>query len=92
MEETFAVANACGIIVANDVVDKCIETYKKYSPWARPAMLIDLTLGRRLELEAIIGSVIRLGEKLEVPTPVHRVIYAALKPFVDGTPKIPAPP
>ena len=92
MEETYAVAKACDIMVADDVIDKCIESYKKYSPWARPAMMIDLTLGRRLELEALSGSVIRLGEKHEVPTPIHRVIYAALKPFVDGAPKIPTPP
>ena len=28
----------------------------------------------------------RLGRKLGVPTPTHAMIYAALKPYVDGAP------
>ncbi len=27
-----------------------------------------------------------MGRELGVPTPVHAMIYAALKPYVEGTP------
>ena len=31
-----------------------------------------------LEVEALNGTVVRLGERVGVPTPIHRVIYAIL--------------
>ncbi len=49
-------------------------------------MTNDVIAGRRLELEAINGMVVRLGQEHGVPTPVNFVIYAALKPYVDGAP------
>jgi ketopantoate reductase len=42
-----------------------------------------------LELEAMIGAVVRYGRVVDVPTPVHRVAYAALKPSADGTGEAP---
>ena len=41
-------------------------------------MLADVENGRRLEIEDMSGAVVRLGEQLDVPTPVHRVFYALL--------------
>jgi 2-dehydropantoate 2-reductase len=40
----------------------------------------DLVAGRRMELDALQGAVIRLGERHGVPTPNARAIYAALLP------------
>jgi len=48
----------------------------------------DLDAGRRLELEAISGTIVRLGRKHGLATPVHDVAYACLKPYAAG---IPAP-
>jgi len=48
------------------------------------SMRQDLDAGRRLELEAISGTIVRLGRKHGVATPVHEVAYACLKPFADG--------
>jgi 2-dehydropantoate 2-reductase len=55
-------------------------------------MLVDLEAGRRLELEAINGTVVRLGRECGVATPTNSIIYAALKPYGDGAPTVPAPP
>jgi 2-dehydropantoate 2-reductase len=49
-------------------------------------MLVDLEKGKPIELEAIIGVIIRLGKKLGVPTPVNSFIYACLKPYEKGVP------
>jgi ketopantoate reductase len=38
-----------------------------------------------MELEALNGAVARAGEAVGVPTPINDVIYAALKPFANGT-------
>ena len=52
-------------------------------------MLTDLLNGRRLELEAFNGTVVRMGRDFSVPTPLNFAVYAALKPYVDGAPPRP---
>lgn len=59
------------------------------NPMVRPSMYYDLQAGRSLELEDMIGVVVRLGEKHEVSTPLTFAMYAALKPYVNGAPDIP---
>jgi 2-dehydropantoate 2-reductase len=49
------------------------------------SMLGDLRAGRRLEVEWLAGAVDRLGRSSGVPTPINRTIYAALRPYADGT-------
>ena len=45
------------------------------------SMQRDIMQGRPSELEAQVGAVVRLGERLGVAVPVHRMIYAALLPL-----------
>lgn len=45
----------------------------------KTSMLQDLEAGRPLELEAIVGSVLDLGERLDIPMPCTRAIYAGTK-------------
>ena len=47
--------------------------------------LIDLQLGKRIEVEALQGSVVRRGQAAGVPTPVMATLYSVLKPHEDGT-------
>ena len=48
------------------------------------SMHTDVMAGRPLELEALNGAVVRAGRAGGVPTPINDVIYAMLKPLVDG--------
>jgi 2-dehydropantoate 2-reductase len=50
------------------------------------SMAVDLLRGNRIELPWLSGKVVELGRKLGVPTPTHAFMYAALKPYVMGTP------
>ncbi len=45
----------------------------------KPSMLQDVEAGRPIELEAVVGAVIELGERLGVPVPVTRAVYACTK-------------
>ncbi len=47
----------------------------------------DLAEGKHLELEALHGHAVRLGECLDIPTPMLFAVYAALKPYADGPPQ-----
>jgi 2-dehydropantoate 2-reductase len=45
----------------------------------KTSMLQDLEAGRPLELDAIVGAVVELGERLKVPMPHTRTIYACTR-------------
>jgi 2-dehydropantoate 2-reductase len=45
----------------------------------KTSMLQDLEAGRPLELEAIVGAVVELGERLGVPMPATKTVYACAK-------------
>ncbi len=45
----------------------------------KTSMLQDLEAGRPLELEAVVGAVLELGDRLGVPMPHTRTIYACTK-------------
>jgi len=78
-EEAIAVARASGIRL--DVGDP-IEHVRKLGgkiPDARPSMLLDHLEKRRAEIDAINGSIPRLGARLGVPTPVNETVVSILK-------------
>ncbi|HWK08839.1 MAG TPA: 2-dehydropantoate 2-reductase [Vicinamibacterales bacterium] len=82
--EIEAVARAEGVPVAADVVDR-IPAYAESIPGSmRASLLIDLSQGKRIEVEALQGSVVRRGERAGVPTPVMATLYAVLKPHAGG--------
>lgn len=45
----------------------------------KTSMLQDLEAGRALELEAIVGAIVELGQRLSVPMPHTETIYATTK-------------
>ena len=82
--EAISVAQANGMDLSTEIADEILASQEIAPPEYKPSMLIDLEKGKRLELEAIIGSITRLGKKLAVPTPVNDFLYACLKPYENG--------
>lgn len=78
-EEAVAVAKASGITL--DVGDPIthIRTLGGKIPHAKPSMLLDYEAGRCCEIDAINGSIPRLGKPLGVPTPVNDVVVALVR-------------
>ena len=68
--ETEAVARAEGIAVAPDVLDRVRGYMDALPAGTRSSLLIDLQAGKRIELDALAGDVVRRGAALGVPTPV----------------------
>jgi 2-dehydropantoate 2-reductase len=50
----------------------------------KTSMLQDLEAGRPLEIEAVVGAVVELGETLGVPMPATRAVYALVKLKTSG--------
>ncbi len=50
----------------------------------KTSMLQDVEAARPLELESIVGAVVELGDKLEIPMPHTRTIYACTKLLAEA--------
>lgn len=87
MGEVAQIARASGVDLPEGTVERLYDFLRaKMAPVAKSSQLQDLEAGRRLELEFLNGTAVRLGRELGVPTPLNFAIYAALKPYVDGPP------
>jgi 2-dehydropantoate 2-reductase len=75
MEETRAIAGKLGITFRLPI-DKRIEGAARVGRH-KTSMLQDREAGRPLELDALVGSVVELGELVGVPTPTIRALYEA---------------
>jgi 2-dehydropantoate 2-reductase len=77
--EIEAVARAEGVPVAADVVDRIIPYIDAIPGSMRSSLLIDLQAGKRIEVEALQGAVVRRGAARGVPTPIISTLYSVLK-------------
>ena len=77
MSEVEAVANKLGIELPVSI-DQRIAGAEKVGEH-KTSMLQDLEAGRPMELEAVVGAVVELGERLDVPMPRTRAVYACTK-------------
>ena len=86
MRETESLARARGIDLAPDVVEKTLAIFDGVPAGFKPSMALDLEQGRRLEVDALQGTAVRMGRELGLSMPVNEVIYAALKHHEGGAP------
>jgi len=76
--EVDAVAMAEGIQLGRDAVQRTLKQAGSLAPQWQSSMARDLEVGRRLEVEALSGAVVRRGRTYGIPTPVHQAIWACL--------------
>jgi len=84
VREVTLVALGEGVPVAPDLHDRVVAYMDVLAPSTRSSLLIDLSQGKRTEVEALQGSVVRRGRALGVPTPIMSTLYAVLKPYANG--------
>jgi 2-dehydropantoate 2-reductase len=89
LRETVAVGLAEGVHLASDNIDNALAAMRSMPAYHMTSMGNDLTRGNRLELPWFAGKVVELGHRHAIPTPANGFIYAALKPYVNGTPAMP---
>ena len=82
--ETVGVARAKGIDLPRNIFDELQALIQQLPAQSGSSMLQDLERHRRLELPWLSGAVVRMGEALDVDTPLHRFIATVLKPHVNG--------
>src|SRR5262249_26833394 len=66
------------------VVDRMAPYIDAIPGSMRSSLLIDLQQGKRIEVEALQGAVVRRAAKLGVPTPIMSTLYSVLKLHASG--------
>jgi len=80
MGEVKTLAQASGVKLDADVVQKSLEFMDSAAPHIKASMQLDVEAGRRTELESMVGVIGRKGRELGVSTPVADFMYASLLP------------
>lgn len=80
MREIYDVGCAHGITLPDDVVERSMALVDGLAFDGTTSMQRDIEGGRRSELDAWCGAVVRLGRECGVATPVNAFCYASLLP------------
>ena len=85
MRETYRLARARGVAVPEDFVETRMQFAETLPAEMRASMAHDLEAGGRLEAPWLCGAVARMSAEAGLDAPVNRAVYAALRPFVNGS-------
>lgn len=88
--EIAAVAAAEGVQISPDRFERLHEYMDSIPPSTRSSLLIDLEMGKRIEVHALQGAAVRRAARHGLSIPVISALYAVLKPWADGPAKRPS--
>ena len=87
--EIAAIAAAEGVQISPDRFDRLRDYMDNIPPTTRSSLLIDLEMGKRIEVEALQGAAVRRAAKHNLPIPIIATLYAVLRPYAAGPAKRP---
>lgn len=79
MHEVITVAQREGIKLTEADFEGCVKVLRGLSPEGLPSMRQDAMAKRKSEVELFAGTIIRLGAKHNLPTPVNQRYYDIIK-------------
>src|ERR1700683_2789897 len=82
MREVEAVSNKLGMELPVSI-DQRVAGAEKVGEH-KTSMLQDLEAGRPMELEALVGAVVELGERMGLAMPITRTVYTCTKLLAEG--------
>jgi 2-dehydropantoate 2-reductase len=82
--EVAALAKAEGVQISADRFERLKEYMDAIPPTTRSSLLIDLEMGKRIEVEALQGAAVRRAAKRAVLMPIISTLYAVLRPYANG--------
>ena len=85
MRETWNVGRARDVQLADDFIATRMKALDTLPYEMKASLAHDLEAGGRLEAPWLCGAVARMSAESGIDAPVNRTIYAALRPYVDGS-------
>ena len=80
LQDCYAVALAQGIRLPENSVANTLAYIDSLPSETIPSMQRDIMEGKPSELDAQIGTIVRMGQEYNIPTPVHTFVYHSLLP------------
>jgi 2-dehydropantoate 2-reductase len=87
VSELLTLAKADDVGLDENMMDRCVAFLGSFAPISYTSLYHDLMQGKRLELDALHGHAVSLGERYGIATPTLAAVYAGLLPYRDGTPE-----
>ena len=81
VDEVCSVAAAEGVELPGDTTLRHARFAEGLEPTGYSSLYDDLSSGRRMELEALHGTVVRRARHQDIPVPLSEAIYAILRPW-----------
>jgi 2-dehydropantoate 2-reductase len=79
MREVIALAGPSGVNLGEQDITDWYQVLKTLSPDGKTSMLQDVEAGRKTEVEIFGGTVVALGQRHDVPTPVNRTLFQIIR-------------
>jgi 2-dehydropantoate 2-reductase len=79
MNELKAIGEAYGIPFSGDIIHKTLNIMSAMPFEATSSLQRDFQNGKKTEVDALVGYVVRAGKQLKLPTPVYDMMYEKLK-------------
>jgi 2-dehydropantoate 2-reductase len=88
LNELLALATADDAGLDAQVAARCAAFLESLAPISYTSLYHDLMQGKRLELDALHGHAVALGERYGIATPTLSAVFAGLLPYRDGRPEV----
>jgi 2-dehydropantoate 2-reductase len=84
-KEVAALAKAERVRLPSAALNRIVAYVDSLQPTVRSSLLIDLQQGKPIEVEGLLGAVVRRAKRRRVRTPIMSVLYAILKGHGRGS-------
>jgi 2-dehydropantoate 2-reductase len=82
--EVAALAAAEGVQISSDRFERLRKYMDEIPATTRSSLLIDLEMGKRIEVEALQGAAVRRASRHGLAMPIVSTLYAVLRPYAAG--------
>ena len=79
LREVISIARAVQVDLSESDIGEWYKVLETLDPVGKTSMLQDVEAGRKTEVEMLAGTVMELGKRYGVPTPVNQKLFDALK-------------
>ena len=84
-QEVLDISAKAGILLNHEDLERYAKILETLSPDGKTSMFQDVEAGRKTEVEIFAGTVIELGRKYDVATPVNHVLFKLIKALEQMT-------